>query len=107
MKKVFTCILSILPMIAMFLYTVGLVALGIASEEGLVYGSTEDVFVLLMFVLTIFLLIVVFGVMIYFIIHACRNPQLVTGMKVCWCFLLYQFNVFVFPVYWFIYLRKE
>ncbi len=107
MKKVFTFILSIIPLIATVIYTVALVIFGIASEEGMIYGSAEDIVVLLMLGFTLLFVAALFGVMIYFIVHACRNPQLATGMKVCWCFLHYQFNVFVFPVYWFIYLRKE
>jgi len=28
-------------------------------------------------------------------------------MKLVWGILLYMFNIFVFPVYWFMYIRKE
>lgn len=107
MKKVLTCILSIIPMIATVIMGLAMAVLGIASEEGLLYGSTEDVAVLLMLVFMILYLIAMFGIMIYFIVISCKNPMLPTGMKVLWCFLHYQFNVFAFPVYWFLYIRKE
>jgi len=107
MKKVLTCILSIIPLIATVIMTMAMVFLGIASEEGLLYGSSEDIAVLLLFLFMILYLIAMFGIMIYFIVISCKNPMLSTGMKVLWCFLHYQFNVFAFPVYWFLYIRKE
>ena len=107
MKKAITCILSFLPMIATVLYVVAIIAMSIISEEFYLTDSVETILVLLMLVFSLAFIVAVFGVMIYFIVHACKSPNLETGMKVLWVFLLYQFNLFALPVYWFIYMRRE
>ena len=107
MKKVLTFILAVLPAIIGFFYTISLIALGVSVAEGWVYGVTEDILVLLMLVLTLVLLVFLFGAMIYFFVDTCRNKKISGGMKILWCFLHYQFNAFAFPVYWFLYLRKD
>ena len=107
MKKILTFILAVLPGVVGFFYTIALIALGVSVELGWVYGVMEEILVLLMVALTLVLLFFLFGGMIYFIVDTCRNPKISGGMKIFWCFMHYQFNVFVFPVYWFLYLRKN
>lgn len=107
MKKVITCILSFIPLVFTVLMTIAMVSFGIALDQGAFYGTMEDVVVIGLFIFIILYLIAVFGIMIYFIVITCKNPNLSTGMKVLWCFLHYQFNAFAFPVYWFIYILRE
>lgn len=107
MKKVITCILSIIPLIGTILMAIAMVAFGIASEEGMLYGSAEDVMIIGLLLISIFYVIAMFGIMIYFIVITYKNPNLPTGMKIMWCFFHYQFNAFSFPVYWFIYILRE
>ncbi len=107
MKKVLTCILSFVPLISTVLMGVTLAIFGIASEEGMLYGSAEDAMIIGLLVIMLFYVIAMFGIMIYFIVITCKNPNLSTGMKILWCFLHYQFNALAFPVYWFIYILRE
>lgn len=43
----------------------------------------------------------------WFIYMAIKNKQLDNNMKIVWCVLLYLLNIFVFPVFWFMVIRKE
>ena len=51
--------------------------------------------------------IAVYGVMIWLIVKTIKKQEMSTLAKVVWCICLYSFNIFVFPIYWFVYLRKE
>ncbi len=44
---------------------------------------------------------------VIFCIYAVKNPRLDDGGKALWCCLLIMLQFFVFPVYWWIYIRKE
>ena len=106
MKKALSCILSFLPLVMIALtFIVLLVALLIFGEGTMSTGET-----ILMIGLILFEFIGValtFFMIIWYMIKTCKNPEFTTGMKVLWCVLLYCFNLFVFPVYWFLYVRKE
>lgn len=106
MKKGLSCILSFLPLVMIVLTFVVLFAMLIIFGEGtMTTGQT-----ILMIGLLIFELIGViltFVVMIWYMIKTYKNPEFTTGMKILWFALLYCFNLFVFPVYWFMYVRKE
>lgn len=106
MKKGLSCILSFLPLVMIVLTFVVLFAMLIIFGEGtMTTGQT-----ILMIGLLIFELIGViltFVVMIWYMIKTYKNPEFTTGMKILWFVLLYCFNLFVFPVYWFMYVRKE
>ena len=67
----------------------------------------ETIFMLGLVLFTLIAVILTFVLMIWYMIKACKNPELTTGMKVLWCVLLYCFNLVAFPVYWILYIRKE
>ena len=105
-KKALSCILSFLPvvMIASTLI-VFLIAFLIFGEGTMSTGE-----IILMIGLLLFELLGValtFFMMIWYMIKTFKNPAFSTGTKVLWCILLYCFNMFVFPVYWFLYVRKD
>lgn len=54
-------------------------------------------------------LFVVFTIadIVVFCIYAIKNPRLDDGGKAIWCCLFIALQFFVFPVYWWIYIRKE
>lgn len=105
MKKTFSCIMSILPLIGIIL-SVGFAVVCLFVAEGVM--STGEVIVAIFFLaLTLLSVVGTFAVMIWFMVKACKNPNLSTGMKVLWCVLLYCFNVFVFPIFWLVVIRKE
>ncbi len=107
MKKVLTFVLAVMPLPLSFVYLVACVFMAIADENGWFAGIMEDVYILLLLGFTLVLVAITIAAMTYFIVKACKNPKLTGGMKAIWCVLLYQLNVFVFPVYWFLYLRKD
>ena len=59
------------------------------------------------FLIAIIAVIVIFGVMIWLIVKTIKNKEFTTAKKVVWCICLYYLNIFAFPVYWFMHIRKE
>lgn len=108
MKKVLSCILSFVPLVmyvALILLTIP-VAIFAGAE---VQGTEIVVLVAVIFVVVLSILFTVstFGVMIYFIVLTVRSQNLDSSMKIMWCVLLYFLNVYFFPVYWFVYIRRD
>lgn len=106
MKKALSCILSFLPLVMIAgTFIVLFIAILVFGEGTMSTGE-----IILMIGLILFELLGValtFFMMIWYMIKTFKNPGFTTGMKVLWCILLYCFNLFVFPVYWFLYVRKE
>ncbi len=104
MKKLLSCILSFLPLISYGIFMVIYISnfVDIIMENELSRTTT-----IIFLVSGILCAISTFGVMFWFIYKTYKNPTLIGGSKAGWIILLYCFNIFVFPVYWFIFIRKE
>lgn len=106
MKKVLSCILSFLPLVMMALtFLVFFIAILIFGEGTM--SSGESVLMIGLILFELIGVALTYVIMIWYMIKTCKNPGFTTGTKVLWCLLLYFFNLFVFPVYWFLYIRKE
>ena len=105
MKKTIMGILSIAPIVLLaltFLMMIGgMVMTETASED------TGIVIVILSTVVAFVSVILTWVDIIWFIIIACKKPGWNTENKVIWGLLLYFFNVFVFPVFWWKYIRND
>lgn len=101
-----SCIVSFIPLMAFALSMVAIILCAIWSGEGTM-SAGEMVLAAFMFIFVLFTVIIVYAIMIWYMIKACKNPNLSTGMKVLWCAVLYCFNMFIFPVFWFIYVKQE
>ncbi len=106
MKKALSCILSFLPLVLIALTLILFLVFGIFIGEGTlnVWQTIVMLFLVAMELIGVLLALVL---IVLYIIKACKNPNISTGMKVVWCLLIYNLNIFVFPVYWFLYIRKE
>lgn len=106
MNKVLSCVLCFLPGV---LFAIALVLMGICSMEtgGTMDGSVGAIFIILMLLTAFLSVIAVYGVMIWLIIKTFKNSNITTGVKVVWTILLYSFNMLVFSIYWFVYIRNE
>ena len=107
MKKVLTCILCLLPFILFFGIIIPLFGISIAQELGTITEEAAESIAFILCIGAIVAVIAVYGVMIWLIVKTIRKKEFDTGVKVVWCICLYWFNIFAFPVYWFMYLRKE
>lgn len=107
MNKTLSAILSFAPLVLLIIACAGLFitsfALGMDNE--LVGGAL--VAMILILICEIVAVIATFGMMIWYIIKTCKNPNFTSGEKVLWVILLYMLNVFVFPVYWFMFVKNE
>ncbi len=109
MKKILSCLLSFLPLV---LFAISMFFIFFMEISSLFWETTEPPFwfvflAVFMVIFTLLMVIAVYAVMIYYIVIACRSPYLDTSMKALWCILLYLLNVLVFPVFWFVVIRKE
>ena len=105
MKKVVSCILSFLPGILLLISLMSVIYISLYME-GEIRG--EDMALAISMIVTSLLAVIAcFGVMIFYAVKVYRNSQMSSGTKIVWYICLYFFNVFVFPVFWFMYIRKE
>lgn len=105
MKKVLSCILSFLPGILLLISLMSVIYISLYME-GEIRG--EDMALAISMIVTSLLAVIAcFGVMIIYVIKVYKNPQMSSGTKIMWYICLYFFNVLIFPVFWFIYIRKE
>ena len=109
MKKVLTCFLSLIPLLSY----VGIFILMIPFCFLVEYIDPNMDYVIsyiFLAVLAIYLLLMiasVYAVMIRDIILICRNKEVKTETKIIWCIAFYFFNMFSFPVFWFMIERKK
>lgn len=101
MKKVVSFILCILPFILFFAACIPALYFSISEEMGSVMLG------ICVLVFAILAVIAVYGVMIWLIIKTVKKQGMTTETKVVWCICLYFLNIFAFPVYWFMNIRKE
>ncbi len=106
MNKVLSCILCFLPGVLFWSSCVPLMGYVFAEDRGMSIEPT-GLFIILILLGSFLAVIAVYGVMIWLIIKTVKNPSLDTPLKVVWCICLYMFNMCMFPIYWFIYIRKE
>lgn len=107
MKKVLSFIKCILPLILFFVTCIPLLQYSITEKTEFFSQVPDEILPILLFCLAILTVIAVYGVMIWLIVKTIKKQEMSTLAKVVWCICLYSFNIFVFPIYWFVYLRKE
>lgn len=107
MKKIGSFIMCILPFLLFFGTVIPIfVFMYLDMVNPGTMDAMEGLMIFLVF-LSFVTVIDVYGVMIWLIIKTVKNQRLSGVAKVIWCLCLYFFNIFIFPVYWFVYLRKE
>lgn len=107
MSKKLTAFLCWLPFVMMFLVLVPWMVTSIMMNAGVIAESTA-IPILIIIMLFIFVWVAsVWGVMIWLIVRTVKNSSMDTGVKVAWCFGLYMLNVIMYPIYWFVVIRKE
>lgn len=105
MKKTLSCIASFLPIIGVILSVTGIIVWAIWAGEEL--STIENVVAILLLVFTFATVIFAFVLNVWYIIKTWKNAYLSAGMKILWTALLYCCNIFVFPIFWFMYVRHE
>lgn len=107
MNKVLSCILSFMPAVLVFGALLMFFVFYLIAGDESTMTAAETIIAFLILGIEFIGVILTFVLMVWYMVKACKNPYLSTGMKVLWCFLLYFFNLFIYPVFWFIYIRKE
>ncbi len=110
MKKTLSCILSFLPMVLIISYIVISIVITVVESTGYSMGTVGVIFTVLALLIGIAGFILGGVLVIVYIVKTIKNNNLSVGIKVLWCWLLFQMSVFFFailPIYWFVVLRKE
>lgn len=108
MNKKLTCIASLAPIVGVVFGFIGMVIIAFAMEETEVAGAIFGVGGMMVSFLLILIGVIMCWVdIIWFIVLTCKRKDWDTSEKVIWSIVLYMLNIFVFPVYWYLYLRTE
>lgn len=106
MKKALSCILSFLPLILTMGPLFILMILTAIYGDKTLHGA-EVVFAFALLAAVVIGVILTFVMMVWYIIKTWKDFYLSTGMKILWTALLYCCNIFVFPIFWFLYVRHD
>ena len=108
MNKILSCCLCVLPVLLYIVIVVPTVIIDIGLELGTIEGSEMILALLIILMVGAFIFVfATYGVMIWLIAKTVERDDMQLPIKAVWCGCLYYLNIFVFPVYWFIYIRKE
>ena len=105
MSKKSSFVLCWAPLVTLFLWFIPVLIE--AYKEGHVQGYESSGIVGLCFIAMILWFFLTFGVMIWLMIKAAKRNDIDGGIKAMWIAFFYIFNIFVYPVYWFKYIRHE
>lgn len=101
MKKLISLIFSFIPLILFIMFVKNF--LFDIILEGSVNPSSISVFIFI----ALLLVITTFADMFWLMYKTFKHPTLSTGAKIVWMILLYFFNIFIYPIHWFIFIRRE
>ncbi len=106
MKKILTCIASVVPLLGM-----GIGAIMAFGSIIFLGEMMEDPVTTVLYFLGLAIMMIG-GLMcwvdiVWFIVIAVKNKKLSDMQKLVWGIVLYMVNVLAFPVFWFMVIRKE
>ncbi len=108
MNKMLTCIASLAPIVGVGLGIVMAIMVAFIGEGTGFAGAIAGYgFIIGSFVFVLIGVAMCWVDIIWFIVLTCKRKDWDTSMKVIWCIMIYMLNIFVFPVYWFLYLRVD
>lgn len=69
-------------------------------------GASPDLF-LLIFPLHFLTMLVIMGLMVFYIVDVFRNERVEKDKKALWAVVLFMGSMFAMPVYWYLYIWRE
>ncbi len=99
MNKVVTGILAIVPSILFVIYMINLMMVDWNDAR------PDNMGIVCVLFAAIGILALIDTVL--FIVYDCKQTHWSIEKRVAWGIALYSFNIFVFPVFWWLYMRKE
>lgn len=106
MKKALSCILSFMPFfLTMIPLVIMMILVAIYGDKQL-HGA-EAVLAFSLLGAVIIGVVLTFVLMVWYMIRTWKDFYLSTGMKILWTALLYCCNIFVYPVFWFMYISRD
>lgn len=102
MKKISSFLLSVLPLLTFLLTFIPLIAFFCVPPSNLTL-----IFGIITILLPIVSLILTFVVIPIYTVHATKCERLRQSSRGIWITLFIVLGFFVFPVYWFLYIRTE
>jgi len=100
--KLFLGILTILP----FFYIIAFIAIIIVMVTQ-IGGDTQSGPPVALFIAHGFFMLLILGLIVYYIIHALRNTRLPQTERLLWVIIIFVGNMLVMPIYWFLHVWRE
>ncbi len=107
LKKVFLGFLSLWPLMYFLLFFLFFLTVFIGAFSGTLSDKTIFPLFFVMFFLHLTTIFLIFGLLIYYIVHLFKNDRISNDLKALWAVVLFFGNVIAMPVYWFFYIWKE
>ncbi len=105
--KVFLGFLSFWPLMYFLLFFLFFLTVFIGGFTGTLSDKTIFPLFFVLFSLHLTTILLIFGLLIYYIVHLFKNDRVPDNLKALWAVVLFFGNFISFPVYWFLYIWKE
>jgi hypothetical protein len=112
-KKLALAVATAWPLVYMVFFIVfffsTFFAAGIASQRtGAASSPTgPPLFLLVFFGLHLLTMLLVFGLIAYYIVHLFKTERIPSDKKALWGIVLFMGNIFAMPVYWYLYIWRD
>lgn len=109
MKKVIIGLLTITPLAIMMSLTVKIFTFmpRMIANQGTINETIFSNYFTSIFIYQGISVLVIIGLLIFYVKHAIENKILSSEMRIVWIILFFFSNVLAMMVYWFIYILKE
>jgi hypothetical protein len=98
----FLGLISAWPVIYFVLFFAFMFSTAIGSPAG-----RPDTLFEMLFVIHLATMLVMIGLLAFYIVHVFKNQALQGDRRVLWAIVLFMGNLFAFPVYWYLYVWHE
>lgn len=100
---------SLWPLVYVGLFIVGMVVLSatLSSSGGQPDPEQMPPLMAALFAGHCLTMLLMFGMIAVYVVSVVRNPKLDPNMRILWVLLLFFGNLFVMPVYWYLYMWRD
>ena len=103
-KKLLVLAGTLWPVVYIFLFMAFVFVMILTTPTGENPGPPPAFFAI--FVVHFLTILSVFGMLVYYMVHALRNERLEGDRKLLWALLLFFGNMIIMPVYWYLQIWK-
>lgn len=106
MSKTWLGFLSILPVIYIVFFMLNILSMFFYINSPTVPSHFPQM-MLWLFPIHILIMFLNIGLMIYYLLDAVQSKKLTSEMRIIWVILIICFNMFIYPIYWYKFIRTQ